>query len=63
MKPIDEVTPDELEERQRIYNRPESNHRKVTPIQYGNLDPKAWGEAYRRMVSAREKAKKREAGK
>ncbi len=51
------------EERIKLYHRPDSTHLKIKPLEYGEQAPGAWGEAYRRIVQARERAKKREAGK
>lgn len=51
------------EERIKLYNRPDSTHTKITPIEYAEQPPGAWGEAYRRIVQARERAKKRETGR
>lgn len=35
------------EERIKLYNRPDATHRKISPIEYGEQPPGAWGEAYR----------------
>ena len=51
------------EERIKLYNRPDSTHAKIVPMGHGEQPPGAWGEAYRRIVQGREKAKKRETGK
>jgi hypothetical protein len=57
-KRVEERTPEETAENIRIYNREDSDHYKVRPLEYGPQPAGAWGEAYRRILKAREAAKK-----
>jgi hypothetical protein len=57
-KRVEERTEKETAENVKIYNRSDSTHRKIRPLEYGSQPAGAWGEAYRRILKAREAAKK-----
>lgn len=58
MKPIDERTPKDVAANQKVYNRPESDHRKVEPYSY----PQGvnWTEVHRAIQRGNARAKKQE---